>query len=76
MIVSQSAATDARRIMPLHDEPAIKANYTGSITVPSDYFPLFNMPNISFSNLGNGKTIYNFESKLLDYAVDQFYTSR
>lgn len=42
--VTQFEATDARRALPSWDEPAIKAQFDVTLTVPKDRVALSNMP--------------------------------
>ncbi len=44
MIASQNEPADARRIFPCWDEPAFKAAFEPSITVPEDFSAYSNMP--------------------------------
>jgi aminopeptidase N len=44
MISTQLEPTDARRIFPSWDEPAFKANFTLTVTVPEKFMAVSNMP--------------------------------
>lgn len=62
MVGSQCEPTEARRIMPLFDEPALKATFNASITVDSQFHALWNMPSTLNTTLANGKVNYQYES--------------
>lgn len=44
MLVTQFESTDARRMMPLWDEPEFKARFQLSVVLPQDYAAISNMP--------------------------------
>ena len=53
MLVSQFEATDARRAFPSWDEPAFKATFTLSVTLPADLAVVSNMPAAAEHDVGN-----------------------
>lgn len=71
---SQCQPTDARKIIPLFDEPELKANFTATITTQANYTSvLWNMPlrtngNISTPNRPGFRT-YSFTSKFISNDV-------
>ena len=44
MLATQFESTDARRMFPSWDEPAFRATYKLTVTVPADFTPVSNMP--------------------------------
>lgn len=54
MIASQNEPADARRIFPCWDEPAFKASFEPSITVPNDFSAYSNMPVADETPAGSG----------------------
>src|SRR5579859_692165 len=52
MLVSQFEATDARRAFPGWDEPAFKATFALSVTLPADLMVVSNMPAASEHDAG------------------------
>ncbi|GAM25589.1 hypothetical protein SAMD00019534_087640, partial [Acytostelium subglobosum LB1] len=66
MAVSQFEATYARRCFPCFDEPALKAVYDITLTVPSHMTALSNMAEISSKDNGNGtKTVHFADTPLM-----------
>ena len=53
MLVSQFEATDARRAFPSWDEPAFKATFALSVTLPADLAVVSNMPAAAEHEAGN-----------------------
>ncbi|EDV25745.1 uncharacterized protein TRIADDRAFT_35766 [Trichoplax adhaerens] len=47
LAASQCQPTDARKIIPLLDEPELKAMFTATISVPNNYGALWNMPELT-----------------------------
>jgi puromycin-sensitive aminopeptidase len=76
--VSQFEATDARRCFPCFDEPALKATYDISLTIPKDRVGLSNMPVIKEEALENDLKKLTFSqspimsSYLLAFVVGEY----
>ena len=62
MVGSQCEPTEARRIMPLFDEPSLKATFSASITVDRQFHALWNMPSTGNTSLANNKINFQYES--------------
>ncbi|KAJ1860586.1 Aminopeptidase 2 mitochondrial [Coemansia sp. RSA 989] len=58
MLVTQFQAKCARMAFPCWDEPAIKAEFTLTLTVPSEFTALSNMPVTHSVDHGKLKTVY------------------
>jgi aminopeptidase N len=52
MLVTQFEVADARRMFPGWDEPAFKATFALSVTLPKTYVPVSNMPVVSTTPVG------------------------
>eukprot|EP00038_Savillea_parva_P019402 m.27399 g.27399 ORF g.27399 m.27399 type:complete len:872 (+) comp4409_c0_seq1:61-2676(+) len=60
--VTQFEATDARRAFPCWDEPAVKARFDVTLTVPEDLVALGNMPAVSETSNGDGTRTVKFDT--------------
>jgi len=60
-LYTQFENSDARRFIPSWDEPAYKATFNLTVTVPSDEMAVSNMPAASKKALGNGMTQVTFQ---------------
>lgn len=75
---TQFEATDARKCLPCQDEPAIKAEFLLTLTVPSHMRAISNMPIVEESTLENGTKRVKFDkspimsSYLLALVVGEF----
>ncbi|MBV8878927.1 MAG: hypothetical protein JO332_03075, partial [Planctomycetaceae bacterium] len=78
MGTTQFEATSARRAFPCFDEPALKAVFTLTMTVPKDRQAISNMPVVSSDPLPDGRTRVRFapspvmSTYLLAFAVGEF----
>jgi len=61
MIASHSEPTDARRIFPSWDEPAFKATFDLTVTVPERFMAVSNMPVAREGPAGSGSKRVSFE---------------
>jgi len=61
MIASHSEPTDARRIFPGWDEPAFKASFDLTVTVPERFMAVSNMPIAREEPTGNSRKRVSFE---------------
>src|SRR5215470_193855 len=61
MIASHSEPSDARRIFPGWDEPAFKATFDLSVTVPDGFMAVSNMPVAREEPTGSGSKRVSFE---------------
>ncbi len=61
-LYTQFENSDARRFIPSWDEPAYKATFSLSATVPSNQMAVSNMPAASKKDLGNGLTKVSFQT--------------
>ena len=70
MLATQFESTDARRMFPSWDEPAYRATYRLTVTVPADFEAVSNMPVQSERSVGSDK-IVSFERtpKMSTYLV-------
>jgi aminopeptidase N len=62
MIASQLEPTDARRIFPCWDEPAFKASFEPTVTVPANFLAVSNMPVAREEPLGRGMKRVSFKA--------------
>jgi aminopeptidase N len=60
-LYTQFENSDARRFIPSWDEPAYKASFTLTVTVPTGQMAVNNMPVAQKTDLGNGLTRVQFQ---------------
>ncbi len=71
LLSTQFEATDARRMFPCWDEPAFRATYTLTVTVPSEWKVIGNMPVKRSVNHGaNTTTTFQRSPKMPSYLVE------
>ncbi|GAB3785892.1 M1 family metallopeptidase [Dyella agri] len=61
-LFTQFENSDARRFIPSWDEPAYKARFDLSVTVPSNEMAVSNMPVASKADIGNGMAKVTFQT--------------
>jgi len=76
MLVSQFESTDARRAFPSWDEPAFKASFALSVTLPADLAVVSNMPAASEQSAGSNdrgaalkKTVFATTPRMSTYLL-------
>jgi aminopeptidase N len=70
MLATQFESTDARRMFPSWDEPAYRATYRLTVTVPPDFEAVSNMPVASEKTAGGVKTVaFERTPKMSTYLV-------
>jgi puromycin-sensitive aminopeptidase len=62
---TQFESTHARRAFPCFDEPAFKASFGVTLVVPEDEFAVSNGPDISTTDLGDGRKSILFEDTMV-----------
>jgi aminopeptidase N len=71
LLSTQFEATDARRMFPCWDEPAFRATYTLTVTVPSEWKVVSNMPiKRSARHAANTTTTFQRSPKMPSYLVE------
>jgi aminopeptidase N len=71
MLSTQFESTDARRMFPCWDEPAFRATYTLSVTVPAVWATVSNMPVASRDVIGEiATTTFRKTPKMPSYLVE------
>lgn len=71
LLSTQFEATDARRMFPCWDEPAFRATYTLTVTVPSEWKVVGNMPIKHSARHGaNTTTTFQRSPKMPSYLVE------
>lgn len=71
LLSTQFEATDARRMFPCWDEPAFRATYTLTVTVPSEWKVVSNMPiKRSVPHGANTTTTFQRSPKMPSYLVE------
>ncbi len=62
MLATQMEATDARRLFPCWDEPAFRAKFRLTITIPANFTAVSNMPVERETNTSDGKEVHFAET--------------
>ena len=62
---TQFESTHASRAFPCFDEPAFKASFGVTLVVPEDEFAVSNCPDISTTDLGDGRKSILFEDTMV-----------
>ena len=70
MLATQFESTDARRMFPSWDEPAYRATYKLTVTVPADFTAVSNTPILSERAVGSDKIVsFAVTPKMASYLV-------
>ena len=71
MLTTQMEPTDARRLLPCWDEPAFRASFSLTVTIPSDWTAVANMPVTSRTVQGKLATVtFERSPRMPSYLVE------